>query len=61
MKKQIIELFEGFRRILSLIQPVGNSQEIWLKLEQNKFIVSQLCTLSICPGLESISTKGGAA
>ncbi len=39
MKQGQIEGFEAFRRILSLTRPVGDSQEIWLKLGHNKFIV----------------------
>ncbi len=35
---------EGFRRILSLTSPVGDSHEIWLKLGHDKFIVGDSTT-----------------
>ena len=39
MKYRPIEGREGFRRILELTRPVGDSHEIWLKLGHDKFIV----------------------
>ena len=34
----------AFRRVLELIQPVGDSHKIWLKLGKNKFIVGDYTT-----------------
>ncbi len=34
----------AFRRVLELIQPVGDSNKIWLKLGKNKFIVGNYTT-----------------
>ncbi len=44
MKYRPVEGKEGFRRILELTRPVGDSREIWLKLGHDKFIVGDYTT-----------------
>ena len=44
MKYRPMEVREGFKRILELTRPVGDSHEIWLKLGHDKFIVGDYTT-----------------
>ena len=39
MKHELIRGREGFKEILRLTSPVGDSHEIWLKLGHDQFIV----------------------